>query len=956
MAFNLEGALQEGYSYSDIASHLSQQNKFNLQGAQKEGYSDEDIVKHLISRRDQTQKPVNQNAPQDSYAKGLTDIRGIPEDMPPENVLQFRQQQQAERSAYDTAKAQEGIGSKLVGAVEAPISVASKLLGGLSGMAGKAVRGETTVNDLGFEKGTQYGYNPRTIAGQEIVEAIPEVIQQSGIEGLPMFGELEALGSLRFLKGARNIPSTFRPREIPVVGQVIQGAESIATPIAKGVSKAAEVITSPISKTIEKTSERFGQSNKLKQYNNVLDSYELESADAIVKGIAAADIKPYVLNKLGIDDATLNKASTQLNKPILIPKTIEEAQALTTLKNYADYKDPSIFSKLLVPIQSRLQTIAEPIANRLGRYEFNINNRTEQYLNEVTPFLSTLVKLDKPIANQISLDLFNGNFLNVQKTLQTVAPESISSFKQIEKTLNNLHTELKDSGYTNLGYETNYFPRRVNDLEGFYKEIGVKQKGQIESLLINKANTLKVAREDLTDEQIADTLNKYLRGYGQKSGSSKPYFTKSRTVSEVDERILPYYASPVESLENYIRSSVNNIEKNKFFGKNAVIENGQKLNLDSSIGSLITKDLDVIGGAGDEITALLRARFNMGERSPSSIVSTAKDIIYAATIANPKSAITQLGDIGTSNFINGNINSIKSLLGSKTVTMKDLGLDTISAELSTAKGTSKLLNQLFTISGFRAVDRLGKETFINASLNNARALSKNKAGLAKLRGKYGNILGDEFDAFAKDMQQGKITENVKYYLFNELAEVQPITLSQMPRQYLESPNGRLLYALKSFTVKQLDVMKKNIYDVYKSGNKKQAAQNAVAYITLVGGANTTVDQFKKLIEAKDINLEDIPEEFAFNILKLLGGSKFLYDKYLTQGKIGEAAIRTVAPPLDIISAPVEDAVGFLSDNPNYKYKTPSKLPLVGWAINNFFGGGLERYEKEQYKKQYGNQQ
>jgi len=891
---------------------------------------------------------IFQDKIKESYAKGLTDIRGIPEDIPPEKVLELRRQQQN----YDVAKAQEGIGSKLIGAIEAPISIAGKLLGGLSGMAGKAVRGEMTKNNLGFEQGTAYGYDPRTIAGQEIVQAIPDVIQQSGIEGIPMLGELEALGSLKFLKGTRNIPSTFRPKEIPVVGQVIQGAENVAAPVVAGISKAAEIVTSPISKIIDKTSERFGQSAKLKQYGNVLDNYELESADALVKGIPAQNIKPYVLQKLGIDDVTLNKASSTLNKPISIPKTIEEAQALTQLKKLSEYKDPSLFSKLLEPIQSRLQTIAEPIANRLGRYEFNIHNRTQQYLNEVTPFLSTIVKFDAPIANKLSLDLFNGNFNGVRTTLKTVAPESIESFNKVEAALQSLHKELKDSGYKNLGYEANYFPRRVNDLEGFYKEIGVKQKGQVESLLVNKANTLKVARQDLTDEQIADTLNKYLRGYGQKSASGKPYFTKSRTVSQVDERILPYYASPIESLENYIRSSINNIEKNKFFGKNAVIENGKTLNLDSSIGSLIAKDLDTLGGSGDEITALLRARFNMGERSPSKIVKTAKDIIYAATIANPKSAITQLGDVGTSNFINGNINSIRSLIGSKTVTIKDLGLDTISAELSTAKGTSKLLNQLFTISGFRTIDRLGKETFINAALNNARALSKNEKGLAKLRGKYGNVLGDEFDSFAKDLQQGNITDNVKYYLFNELTEVQPITLSQLPRQYLESPNGRILYALKSFTIKQLDVMKKNIYDVYKAGNKKQAVKNAASYMTLVAGANTTVGQFQKLIEGKDVNLEDIPDEFAFNVLKLFGGSKFLYDKYLAQGKIGEAAIRTVAPPLDIISAPVEDAIGYLSNKKDYKYKTPSKIPLVGWAIHNFFGGGLEKYEKEQRKKKY----
>lgn len=956
MAFNLEGALQEGYSYSDIASELAKRNKFNLQGAQKEGYSDEDIVKHLMSRTEQPKEPTPQDKLKESYAKGLTDIRGIPEDMPPENVLQFREQQQAERTAYDTTKAQQGITGKVIGAVEAPVSVATNLFGvGIGATSGiidqilKGGKGNYTLGEAAQAGANMYGYQPRTIAGQDITEAIPEVIQQSGIEGLPMLGELQALGSLQFLKGTRNIPSTFRPKDIPVLGQVIQGAENVAAPVVKGISKAAEIVTYPI----VKVAERYSESYKLKQHKNILDNYELETAAAIVKGVPKQEIKPYVLQKLNIDDATLNKASTTLNQPILIPKTLAEAQILTNTKRYADYKDPSILSQFLQPVHSRLQTIAEPIANRLGRYEFNIHYRTQQYLDEVTPFLSTLVTLNKPIAQQISLDLFNGHFLNVKNTLQTVAPESLASFKQLEKTLNNLHTELKNSGYDKLGYEINYFPRRVNNLKGFYKEIGTKQQGQIESILVHKANTLKIAREDLTDEQIADTINKYFRGYGQKTASGKPYFTKGRTVSEVDAKILPYYASPVESLTHYIRSAVNNIEKNKFFGKSAVVDAGQKFNLDASIGKLVSQDLDVVGNAGDEVSALLRARFNMGEQSPNIIVQTAKDLIYAATIANPKAALTQLGDIGTSAFINGNIHSIKSLLGSKTVTIKELGLDTISAELSTVEGTSKLLNQLFTGSGLRSTDRLGKETFINAALKNAQALSQNAKGLATLRGKYGNILGDEFNSFAKDMQQGKITENVKYYLFNELTEVQPITLSQMPRKYLEVPNGRIMYALKSFAIKQLDVMKKNIYDVYKSGHKLRAAKNAVTYTALVAGANTTVEQFKKLIEGKEINPEDLPEDFAFNLLKLFGGSKYTYNKYLSQGKLGDAAVKTIIPPIDIISAPVEDAIGYLSDKENYKYKTPKYIPLAGWAIYNFFGGGLEKYEKEQFQKKYG---
>jgi len=51
MAFDISGALQEGYSYSDIANHLAEKNKFDVAGARNEGYTDEQIVQHLTASR-----------------------------------------------------------------------------------------------------------------------------------------------------------------------------------------------------------------------------------------------------------------------------------------------------------------------------------------------------------------------------------------------------------------------------------------------------------------------------------------------------------------------------------------------------------------------------------------------------------------------------------------------------------------------------------------------------------------------------------------------------------------------------------------------------------------------------------------------------------------------------------------------------------------------------------------
>ena len=47
MAFDIAGALQEGYSYADIANHLAQKNNFDIAGARNEGYTDEQIVQHF---------------------------------------------------------------------------------------------------------------------------------------------------------------------------------------------------------------------------------------------------------------------------------------------------------------------------------------------------------------------------------------------------------------------------------------------------------------------------------------------------------------------------------------------------------------------------------------------------------------------------------------------------------------------------------------------------------------------------------------------------------------------------------------------------------------------------------------------------------------------------------------------------------------------------------------------
>jgi hypothetical protein len=51
MAFDVKGALAEGYTPAEIADHLSKSNKFDIAGARSEGYSDDEIISHLTTSK-----------------------------------------------------------------------------------------------------------------------------------------------------------------------------------------------------------------------------------------------------------------------------------------------------------------------------------------------------------------------------------------------------------------------------------------------------------------------------------------------------------------------------------------------------------------------------------------------------------------------------------------------------------------------------------------------------------------------------------------------------------------------------------------------------------------------------------------------------------------------------------------------------------------------------------------
>tara|TARA_A100001518_G_C1154820_1_gene11948 strand:- start:34 stop:522 length:489 start_codon:yes stop_codon:yes gene_type:complete len=159
--------------------------------------------------------------------------------------------------------------------------------------------------------------------------------------------------------------------------------------------------------------------------------------------------------------------------------------------------------------------------------------------------------------------------------------------------------------------------------------------------------------------------------------------------------------------------------------------------------------------------------------------------------------------------------------------------------------------------------------------------------------------------------------------------------------------------LKSFTIKQLDSIRRDTINEFKSGNKSQAAKNLIGLMTLLPLANMGTDQIKNILLGRGLSIDemsDIPDEYISNIFKIFGANQYIMDRYVKRGEVVSAVGELVAPPLDLLESALVDIVKVFDGSTDIEslsdLSSVRQLPLIGRAYYNFFGGGLEKYLEE----------
>lgn len=759
------------------------------------------------------------------------------------------------------------------------------------------------------------------------------------------------------LKGATIAGKTLSGTASATIGGgVLGGTFSVAEDLSKtgDVDPVKAAITGTVGAVLPAgiglAGRKIAQRSAEKTINKVQDAVNKAKADP--SDVITAERVSELAEEIGITPAKFTQA---LHKTKMTNEDIVDIATPEFSVSKGIAKDSGVLrvvskgaDKYLGAISTRIRNISEPILGALRKTESHLALKTQQRMTRIRPFQQELAKIQGPLKDQVSRTLANGQFDAAIALMNRSNPKAGEIFtKEIKPLLTELKGELGDVGFSFKGIE-DYFPRNISkaNYTKWKDRFGDDNKGIFQKAHDKYLQELRKTNpkiNSLTQQQKLEINNGLLIGRSYMGNKPLPDFVRKRSIEKIDGEQLQYYDPPEQALEQYIRRATNEIEVSRFFGHTKKLE---QIDLESAIesggiGGVVQKELGKLSSEDQNVIKdLLKARFVSGQTPLGNAFGTIRDLGYMYTIANPMSALVQLGDVAVSAALKGSWNTLTSLMLPKRVKLSQVLDDTISKEFADPSLFAKALEKSFKVSGFKMVDKLGKETIINAALKSNTKLVRSSTGIKKFKEKWSGIMGDEIDVVIDDLKAGNVTDNVKFLLFNELSDFQPISLSEFPQGYLEAGKSKVLYMLKSFALKQMDVVRREVIQQYNKGNKKDAALNAFRIGIYLSASGLTIQQTKQILSGKETaNADELPWEALWNLLGVYGLSKYTSDKYLARGEITQAVANTLAPPMTVADTL---AKGTTQGEPEKLLKL---IPVFGGLLYNWLGGGAEKYNE-----------
>ena len=618
-----------------------------------------------------------------------------------------------------------------------------------------------------------------------------------------------------------------------------------------------------------------------------------------------------------------------------------------------------VVDPIIKPIKSAIKQEDKFIAGRMDKFELDNLTMKQNFVDRITPFADQFKKLTKNEQQLFQRLTSNTDTMpEAYKLLDRVQTRKgldgiKGNFKEVTNSLDELFTIANKNG-VEIEYRKDYLPRVMKDYEGFMKSLGKEPKNAMDEMIkearIAKHSgmsekmkqSISLEQTNLTSEERAKVIQNFYEGRGVKGGG-KAGLQKQRVVDNITTDNQQYYDDFLPGIQRYVDNVVYRTNKNRFVGMS---QDPSARNIFQDIETVSKGDTD----KATKLAKLISTRFNGGEAKIGKGTNVLRNTIYATTIVNPYSTITQFGDFFLNAYRNGVINTV-SPFGPK-IKLKEFGLNDMASEFTDAGAMKGAMDKLFTVTGFKKLDIALKENNIRGAFRQARSQLQNKNSKAykKFIEENKPFFENETDDLVDAIRRGDSkNENVRHYLFSRLTKTQPITLSEMPAAYLNSKKGRLAYALKTFFVKQLDVIREDIVQkLAKRETTKEGVQNAIRFGMLFGGGTAAVNMTKDVMLGRPVEIKD---ELMDVGMQMLGVSRYAIYKGSSDGLAGLGAA-VLAPPMPIIN---EAFKVILAEDKEKALEKQSKellryIPIAGKDIYWRLGPGEDKIKKQRLDK------
>jgi len=756
-------------------------------------------------------------------------------------------------------------------------------------------------------------------------------------------------------------------------------------------------VVSPLGAVVTKGGRQKARIAKAKRSVSAADKLQDDYQDFVLMAQAnevfSADAHKFAREQLGLTTRDLFDITSVTKRPIKTVTNHVQATAELAARNVHKRlgntggmaaTNPGLYEKFIRPIDVRIREKSPAVFGRIMKLEQNTMTGIHKYHKETVPFRKAWRKMGHRIGGkkdrrQLGLAMMNGDFKRARAIMQaSLGQKGVDAFDRMINGLTALGTEAKGAG---IKFDTidNYFPRSPRDLKGLLDYIGSnKPEGNKIIAALNKAAKSKGVKDytQLSEAERSKIINRMIEARQKSRKSIKS--TKERTIDVINEEMLKFYDDPITSIDLHIRDMTAGIERRKFFGKNLSVTKEGLEQIDESVGAM----LDQMGykkgsPVRGELIGMLTNRFGPGEQGSDRALQTLRQFTAGITLGNPVSAALNLADVGITGLTKGLINTMRGIpkatvetfKGTVGIESKDLNADTagwmmeMAQEISTGgrlnSGLRRFADGLIRYGGFKLVDRFGKNITLQASLNKARGQLKTKEGTKRFMEEWGQVYDpQELQALMLDLKNKNMSDIVKAHIFSEVAEIQPITRSQMPEKYLENPNGRMFYQFKTWGLRQLEVSRQRVVENMKSPDirdKMTGAKQAVLLFTYVGAAGVGAKEIQNWMRGRDskiTNAEELGDEMFWAMMSNILADRYSIGKFLDEGDAKGMVTNYMTPPGLVIPGEIgiDAARGVFTDDPDRGRDFAKSAGGFGRFIDNLFLGGAEEYNEKLRKE------